>query len=504
VVVADTVAPVVTLLGNTSMTNECHTPFTDPGATALDNCAGVVSVTTNGTVNPYSVGVYTIEYVASDPSGNTATNTRTVYVVDTTSPVITLLGSNPLTVECHAGFTDPGATAIDACVGTVPVITSGSVDANTPGAYTLTFTADDGNGNTNSATRTVNVQDTTPPAIVYYFTNLTLSATSSNCQAVLPNLTGTNYIIAMDSCSSSVTVTQNPPANTALSVGTNEVVLTAFDPSGNATNSTNTVVVADTTPPTITCPANISVVTTDPSGVNVSFTVTATDACDSIPTIVSTPASGTFFLAGTNTVTSYAYDISGNTNTCSFLVMVDRSPIVQTNVSAYPLQDHLLVLDLAKLLAAVSDPDNDPLSVTAVGPTSTNGGTVILSSTDVTYQPMAGFVGADLFTYVISDGRGGLATNTVSLTVASSNGLSPIVVYGPVVSNGVFIVRFAGIPSYTYTVEATDDIGSPSWTKKANLTAPITDQGLGVGVFEFSESVGAATSRFYRTVYPSY
>jgi hypothetical protein len=331
-----------------------------------------------------------------------------------------------------------------------------------------------------------------------------LSATSSNCQAVLPDLTGTNYIIAVDSCSSSVTVTQYPPASTVLSVGTNVVVLTAFDSSGNATNSTNTVVVADTTPPTITCPANIVVVTTDPTGAIVSFTVTATDACDPSPTIVSTPASGTFFLAGTNTVTSYAYDISGNTNTCSFLVMVDRTPIVQTNVSAYPLQDHLLVLDLAKLLAVVSDPDNDPLSVTAAGPTSTNGGTVTLTGTDVTYQPVAGFVGPDLFNYVISDGRGGLATNTVVLTVASSNGLSPNVVYGPVVSNGVFIVRFAGIPSYTYTVEATDDVGSHIWAKKANLTAPVTDQGLGVGVFEFSESVGTATSRFYRTVYPSY
>ena len=504
VVVADTVAPVVTLLGNTPMTNECHTPFVDPGATALDNCAGVVGVMTNGTVNPNSVGFYTVDYVASDPSGNMATNTRTVYVVDTTAPVITLQGSNPLTVECHASFTDPGAMALDACVGEVAVTTSGSVDANTPGTYTLTYTADDGNGNTNSATRTVTVQDTTPPAIVYYFTNLTLSATSTNCQALLPDLTGTNYIIAVDSCSSSVTVTQNPPVNTWLPLGTNVVVLTAFDPSGNAANSTNAVIVVDTMAPVIACPADISVVTTDPTGASVGFSVMATDACDPSPTIVSTPASGSFFRAGTNTVTCYAYDASGNTNTCSFLVMVDRAPVVQSSVSAYPLENQLLTLDLAKLLAVVSDPDNDPLSVTAAGPTSTNGGTVILSSTDVTYQPMAGFVGADLFSYVISDGRGGLATNIVAVTVASSNGLAPNVVYGPVISNGLFIVRFAGIPGYTYTVEATDYIGSPSWTKKANLIAPTTDQGLGVGIFEFSESVGATTSRFYRTVYPSY
>ena len=37
--------------------------------------------------------------------------TRTVNVVDTTAPVITLLGDNPMTIEVGSTFTDPGATA---------------------------------------------------------------------------------------------------------------------------------------------------------------------------------------------------------------------------------------------------------------------------------------------------------------------------------------------------------------------------------------------------------
>jgi hypothetical protein len=503
VIVADTSAPIITLLGPNPLTNECHSPFTDPGATAQDNCAGAVVVTASSPVNPDATGIYTIQYVASDPSGNTATNTRTVYVVDTTPPVITLNGANPMMAECHGSFTDPGATALDACAGAVSVSTSGSVDPNTPGTYTLTYSATDGQ-NASQLSRTVIVQDTTPPVVVYAFTNLTLSTTPTNCQALLPDLTGTNYIIAVDACSPSVTVTQNPPANTWLAVGTNEVVLTALDSSGNAANSTNALIVVDTTPPAISCPADISVVTTDPTGAAVSFTVTATDNCDPSPSVWSTPASGSFFPAGTNTVTAYAADSSGNSNTCSFLVMVDRAPVVLTNVCASTLENQLLVLDLAKLLAVVSDPDNDPLTVTAAGPTSTNGGIVTLTSTNVTFMPVANYVGADLFNYIVGDGRGGFATNTVLVSVLSSTGLSPNVVYGPVVSNGVFVVRFAGIPGYTYTVEATDDVGSPSWTKQANLTAPLTDQGLGVGIFEFSQSTGAATSRFYRTVYPSY
>ena len=43
---------------------------------------------------------------------------------------------------------------------------SGSVDANAPGAYTLTYSASDPSNNpAASKTRTVNVVDTTPPTI---------------------------------------------------------------------------------------------------------------------------------------------------------------------------------------------------------------------------------------------------------------------------------------------------------------------------------------------------
>ena len=117
--VVDTTPPVITLNGANPLTNECHAALVDPGATASDTCAGSLGVTTNSTVNPNAVGVYTINYTATDPSGNSATNTRTVYVVDTTPPVITLNGANPLTNQCHAAFVDPGATASDSCAGSL-------------------------------------------------------------------------------------------------------------------------------------------------------------------------------------------------------------------------------------------------------------------------------------------------------------------------------------------------------------------------------------------------
>ena len=88
-----------------------------------------------------------------------------VTVVDQTAPTITLLGANPMTVECTTGFTDPGATAQDNCAGAPPVTASGSVNLSVPGSYTITYTANDGNGNTATTTRTVNVVDTSAPLL---------------------------------------------------------------------------------------------------------------------------------------------------------------------------------------------------------------------------------------------------------------------------------------------------------------------------------------------------
>src|SRR6185369_17255985 len=130
-----------------------------------DECSATLTLTTNSTVNPLAVGVYTITYIAVDTAGNGATNSRVVYVKDTTPPIITLLGGNPLTNECHTAFVDPGFTASDACSATLTLTTNGTVSADAVGVYTLTYIAVDtaGNGATNS--RTVYVKDTTKPVI---------------------------------------------------------------------------------------------------------------------------------------------------------------------------------------------------------------------------------------------------------------------------------------------------------------------------------------------------
>lgn len=140
-------------------TVECHTSFTAPTATAADSCDNhPVSVTTSGGADVNTPGAYQIVYTASDAAGNDAERRVRVNVVDTTKPVITLNGDNPMLVFLNSTFTDPGATAADGCAGPVPVTANGTVDTSTVGLYTITYSATDPSGNAaDTVTRTVRV-----------------------------------------------------------------------------------------------------------------------------------------------------------------------------------------------------------------------------------------------------------------------------------------------------------------------------------------------------------
>jgi uncharacterized repeat protein (TIGR01451 family) len=69
------------------------------------------------------------------------------------------------------------------------------------------------------------------------------------------------------------------------------------------------------------------------------------------------------------------------------------------------------------VLANDSDPDGDLLSITAV--TQPANGTVSFATNVATYTAHTNFTGTNTFQYTISDGRGGAATATVSVTVTN-------------------------------------------------------------------------------------
>ena len=245
--VVDQTAPTITILGGNQITIEAGSSYTDAGATATDNYNNDVTadITVTNTVDPNIIGSYTVTYTVSDASGNQATAVRTVIVEDSTPPSITLVGSNPVSVEAGSSYSDAGATATDSYDGdlTSSIATNNNVDINTVGSYTVTYTVTDSSGNTATATRTVNVADTTAPVI-----------TISGANPVDVDL-GTTYNDAGASATdandgdltSSITVSSNVDTST---VGTYTVTYTVSDAAGNQATETRTVNVVDNNNPT--------------------------------------------------------------------------------------------------------------------------------------------------------------------------------------------------------------------------------------------------------------
>ena len=161
--VLDKKPPVITLVGEATVTVEQNATYVEPGATAKDNETDVEVVIT-GSVNTSIVGMYTVTYIATDSEENTAQLTRTINVVDTTPPVITLIGDNPVTVVQNTAYSESGAIAKDGDID-IDVVITGVVNASVAGVYAVTYTAVDSAGNSSNTSRTVNVLDKTPPVI---------------------------------------------------------------------------------------------------------------------------------------------------------------------------------------------------------------------------------------------------------------------------------------------------------------------------------------------------
>lgn len=80
-VIADIVAPVITLLGTDPVDIAVGDTYVDAGATATDNVDGDLgTLTGTGTVDTATSGTYTVTYTATDIAGNTSILTRTVNV----------------------------------------------------------------------------------------------------------------------------------------------------------------------------------------------------------------------------------------------------------------------------------------------------------------------------------------------------------------------------------------------------------------------------------------
>jgi hypothetical protein len=153
-------------------------------------------------------------------------------------------------------------------------------------------------------------------------------------------------------------------------------------------------------------------------------------------------------------------------------------------------------LIVSKLIAGATDADGDTLSVSAVSSSSTQGGTVTLSpGVSITYTPPTGFSGSDSFTFTLSDGYGGTAVVTESVTVVdpSVTGNSSNLAIRSLGGNTmrIFIV---GTSSVTYKLQYSGNLSS--WT---DFVPAFVMPGAGVTNFDDSSGV---SPRYYRTILP--
>ena len=131
----------------------------------------------------------------------------------------------------------------------------------------------------------------------------------------------------------------------------------------------------------------------------------------------------------------------------------------------------------------------DTFAFTGVG-ASTNGATIATNGTYIFYTPANN--NNESFSYSVADGRGGSATGWINLTVISAVG--PAQIAGAPV-NGVATIKFFGLPSYTYVVQTTTNLGTPWWNLVTNTTGTN-------GLFIYTDAHATNGSQYYRLSQP--
>ena len=92
-------------------------------------------------------------------------------------------------------YTDAGAAASDLS-GDIDVVSSGTVDTDTLGEYTITYSATDASGNSAEVSRVVNVVDTTAPVFTSASTFVVEEGTTDIGTVTATDLQAVTYAIS--------------------------------------------------------------------------------------------------------------------------------------------------------------------------------------------------------------------------------------------------------------------------------------------------------------------
>ncbi len=151
-----------------------------------------------------------------------------------------------------------------------------------------------------------------------------------------------------------------------------------------------------------------------------------------------------------------------------------------------------LKMAITNLLANDTDPDGNPRTFTGITGNSTNNVAVSNDANYVYYPSNAGNV-ADRFSYTISDGQGGVSTGLVSITI-STNVVGQAT--GITNASGSVIASFAGIPTYSYTVQRGTNVNFTG-----TVTNLVTTNIPSSGLFKWTDGAPPQPTAYYRLRY---
>ena len=326
VTVEDDLPPTIACPADITVNNDagtCSAIVTFPMPLVLDNC-GATATQTGGlsSGSDFPVGVNTVEFTATDGSGNTAVCSFTITVVDNEAPTmacqnITIQLDASGNASITAADVDGGST--DNCGIASISVSPSTFDCSDVGDNPVVLTVTDIHGNSNTCTAIVTVEDVTPPVAV-----------CQNITVELDPVTGTVTITgadvdggSTDACgigSYSLDIDTFDCSN----IGDNTVVLTVIDVNGNSSTCTAIVTVEDNTNPDLVCQdftlelGADGTATLDPNDVIASNT----DNCGIATIAVDITEFSCADIGTPVTVQVFASDVNGNLSTCTAVVTV--------------------------------------------------------------------------------------------------------------------------------------------------------------------------------------
>jgi hypothetical protein len=227
--------------------------------TSTDVCIASTSVSPT-TVNCSGGNTYTITLTITETDGTVYTETPTLTITDGIAPVANAATLPDVTDECSVtSLTAP--TATDNCAGQITGTTTTGFPITTQGTTVVTWTYDDGNGNTSTQTQNVIIDDVTYPVSPF------LSTVTVDCNGTLTAPTAT------DACAGAITGTTTDALNFTEG-GSTTITWTFDDGNGQSVTANQVYNYDDVTDPAI---PTLSAVTVDCNGTLI--TPTTTDDC---------------------------------------------------------------------------------------------------------------------------------------------------------------------------------------------------------------------------------